>query len=63
MPMAQDIRGPSGQERRPPRNMFPPEAEASGQRAYAIWWIRMLFHSLESSALPSLGDQDSLLES
>ncbi len=28
-----------------------------------MWWIRMLFHSLESSALPFPGDQDSLLRS
>ncbi len=38
-----------------PSYTFPPEAEASGQRAYAMWWIRMLFHSFESSALPFLG--------
>ncbi len=37
----------------PPCYTFPPEAEASGQRAYAMWWIRMLFHSLESSDLRS----------
>ncbi len=37
----------------PPCYTFPPEAEASGQRAYAMWWIRMLFHSLEYSVLPS----------
>ncbi len=24
---------------------------------YAMWWIRMLFHSLESSALPSWGSR------
>ncbi len=46
-----------------PDYTFPPETEASVQRAYAMWWIRMIFHSLESSALPSLGDQDSLLRS
>ncbi len=37
-----------------PSYMFPPEAEASSQIANVMWWIRMLFHCLESSALPFL---------
>ncbi len=36
---------------------FAPEAEASGQKAYSMWWIMMIFHSLESSAFPFPGDQ------
>ncbi len=37
-----------------PSYMFPPEAEASSQITNVMWWIRMLFHCLESSALPIL---------
>ncbi len=37
-----------------PSYTFPPQyTESSGQKAYAKWWIRRLFHSLESSDLPS----------